>query len=203
MKILKHKGICYLLLFCFHAIWAQSNTTHILFVGNSLTYTNDLPHLVKEEAKRKNKIISTKMIAYPNYGLEDHWNDGKVQRLIASKEYDFVIIQQGPSSQSYGRTSLITFGEKLAKLCEDNQSQLVYFMVWPSKLYYYTFDGVIKNHRAAAKKNKAILCPVGEVWKQHFDNKNEFSYYGNDGFHPSLAGSKIAAKVIVKTLFSD
>lgn len=74
-------------------------------------------------------------------------------------------------------------------------------MVWPSMTYYNTFDDVIKNHRDAARLNDAILIPVGEVWKKHFDETNSFDYYSSDGFHPSLKGSKEAARVIISTLY--
>ncbi|MDJ0647012.1 MAG: SGNH/GDSL hydrolase family protein [Flavobacteriaceae bacterium] len=181
----------------------SKDAQHIVFIGNSLTYTNDLPKLVRQEAKKKGIKVKSKLIAYPNYGLEDHWNDGKVQKLIKNNTYDFVIIQQGPSSQAYGRSSLLEYGKKLKELCDKYDSKLVYFMVWPSRQYDRTFEGVIKNYTDAAQKNDAILCPVGKVWKDYFDETNDFSYYSEDSFHPSLKGSKVAAEVIVKTLFSN
>ena len=76
-------------------------------------------------------------------------------------------------------------------------------MVWPSLTYYHNFAGVIQNHRDAAQINNAILCPVGEVWKSHFDTTNNFDYYGSDGFHPSPKGSQVAADVIVEYLFRE
>ncbi|OUS01005.1 hypothetical protein A9Q86_09685 [Flavobacteriales bacterium 33_180_T64] len=181
------------------------NTTktefNILFIGNSLTYTNNLPQLVKEYALQKEIDINTKMIAFPNYAIEDHWNDGQVQKLISSKAYDFVIIQQGPSSQSDGRKMLIEYGKKYNSLCKLNDTKLCYFMVWPSLNYYYTFDGVIKNHKDAAALNNSILLPVGKIWKDDIASTKSNEYYGSDGFHPSLKGSQIAAKVIVEYLF--
>lgn len=175
--------------------------TRILFVGNSLTYFNDLPKLVDREAARKGHGAWTTMLAYPNYAILDHWADGKVQNLIEDGDYDFVVIQQGPSSQAFGREVLFEYGKKLSDLCRAYDAQLAFFMVWPSREYYYTFDGVITNHREAAIATGSMLCPVGEVWKKHFDETSDFSYYGPDGFHPSLKGSEVAAEVIVKTLF--
>lgn len=173
----------------------------LLFVGNSLTYSNNLPRLVTQKAKRKGIMITTTMLAKPNYAIVDHWTDKEVQRLIKTKKYDFVIVQQGPSSQTDGREMLLNSGKEYSNLCIANGAKLAYFMVWPSRIYYHTFDGVIKNYTDAAIKNKAILCPVGKVWKQHFDKTNDFSYYSPDQFHPSLSGSKVAAKVIVESLF--
>jgi hypothetical protein len=184
------------------AIDNLSNTDYnILFVGNSLTYTNDLPELVKKEAELKDLVIGTKMIAAGGYAILDHWTEGEVQKQIKSKKFDFVIIQQGPSSQAFGREVLIEYGEKFKGLCQENDARLSYFMVWPSLDYYETFDGVIKNYQDAASINDAILCAVGKTWKQHFDLTGDFDYYGPDGFHPSLAGSQVAAEVIVEALF--
>jgi hypothetical protein len=176
---------------------------NILFIGNSLTYTNDLPKLVKKSAKLKGIEIDFKMIAFPNYAIVDHWNDGQVQKLIVSEKYDFVIIQQGPSSQNDGRKMLIEYGKEFSSLCELNDTKLCYFMVWPSLSYYHTFEDVIKNHKDAASINNSILLPVGELWKDYIDNTNNYEYYSSDGFHPSLKGSQLAAKVIVEYLFLE
>lgn len=180
---------------------ASTKKIAVLFVGNSLTYTNNLPALVKKSAEGKGIHINTKMIAHPNYAIEDHWNDGKVQKLITSKKYNYVIIQQGPSSQKNGREMLIEFGKKYSDLCKINGVKLCYFMVWPSLTYFHTFDGVIKNHTEAANINKALLLPVGLKWRTYFDKYNTFDYYGPDGFHPSLKGSLNAADIIVTSLF--
>jgi hypothetical protein len=186
---------------------SKDNSAHsdfnILFIGNSLTYTNNLPELVRNSAQQKGIIIDTKMIAYPNYAIIDHWNDGQVQEEIASRRYNYIIIQQGPSSQPYGKEILIEYGKKYSALCKNNNAQLSYLMVWPSLTYYDTFAGVIKNHQDAASINDAILCPVGQVWKEYFDSTNNFDYYSPDGFHPSLKGSQVAADVIVEYLFQQ
>ncbi len=176
---------------------------HLLFIGNSLTYFNDLPELVRAEGIANDKSIAVETVANPNYGLEDHWNDGIVQRLIRSKKFQFVIIQQGPSSQRYGRESLLEFGSYLKDLCDDHDAQLAFFMVWPSREYYHTFNGVIRNYTMAADSTQSLLCPVGSEWKSHFDATNDFSYYGPDEFHPSPKGSLVAAKVIYSTLFGS
>ncbi|MEP2935465.1 MAG: SGNH/GDSL hydrolase family protein [Gilvibacter sp.] len=172
----------------------------LLFVGNSLTYFNDLPGLVGERASLEGIDIETTTVAYGNYGLEDHWNDGEIQTMIETFDYDFVIIQQGPSSQAYGRSSLIEYGGYIKEVCAANDTELAFFMVWPSLVYYHTFPGVIQNYTDAATLNEALLCPVGEHWRDVVDQTGDTSYYGPDGFHPSLEGSEIAAQIILQSL---
>ncbi len=173
----------------------------ILFVGNSLTYTNDLPALVVAAAAKKGIAVETGMLAYPDYALQDHWEDGKLQQMLASEYFDFVIVQQGPSSQEEGRQMLLEYGKKIKALCDQHQAKLAFYMVWPAFSNYEMFDGVIKNYREAAAATNAILCPVGKAWKTHFDSTGDYSYYGPDMFHPSQKGSEQAAKVICGSLF--
>lgn len=178
----------------------SEDNTNLLFIGNSLTYTNELPSIVERLAKERNLKVGTQMVAYPNYALEDHWSDGCIQDLINSKKFDFVIVQQGPSSQEEGRVMLLEYGEKLKDLCNKNDAKLAFFMVWPAKANYHMFDGVILNYTNAALKSDALLCPVGTYWKTQCD-KGDFSYYGPDNFHPSAKGSEMAAQTILRTLF--
>lgn len=172
----------------------------VLFVGNSLTYFNNLPILLKKHAKIRGLNVEVEMLAKPNYAIIDHWIDGVVQKLIRTKKYDFVVIQQGPSSQANGLEMLITDGAKYAEICEKNSAKLAYFMVWPSLAYYHSFDGVIANYTTGAEANNAILCPVGKIWKDHFDKTKDYSFYGADQFHPSVKGSQNAAEIILDEL---
>ena len=181
----------------------SSTNFNLLFIGNSLTYANNLPDLVKSIGQVDGKNILVKSVVKGNYALIDHWGDGIIQNQIESGDYDFVIVQQGPSSQPYGRELLIEYGGIISELCKKNGAKLAYYMVWPSLTYYSTFDGVIFSYTQAASATNDILCPVGEVWKAHFDATDDFSYYGQDGFHPSLKGSKVAAQIIYDSLFSE
>jgi hypothetical protein len=174
---------------------------NILFVGNSLTYSNDLPSLVTVLAQKRGFLVNVKSIAEPNTAISDHWESGAVQKAMDEMDFDFVVIQQGPSSQIDGRVLLIEYGAKYKELCEAKGAQLAFFMVWPARANYNTFDGVIKNYTDAAKLNNSLLCPVGKDWKEYQDMTKDFSYYGPDQFHPSPKGSEVAAGIILATLF--
>jgi hypothetical protein len=63
----------------------------ILFVGNSPTYTNDLPVLIAETGLKDGITITYTSLLFPNYSLEDHWNEGKVRKELQKGIYDIVI----------------------------------------------------------------------------------------------------------------
>jgi hypothetical protein len=204
--------ICLLFVYAFLSLACSRSTAihdlntngvnRILFVGNSLTYTNDLPAMVIRIAAKKGIKVETKVLAYANYSLEDHWNDGRMQYLLSSSHFDYLVVQQGPSSQEDGRVMLQDYGKRLKLLCNQHQTKLAFFMVWPSIQNFQTFDGVIKNYADAAATTQSILCPVGEVWKKYILSSNDYSYYDSDQFHPSVKGSEVAATIIVETLFN-
>jgi hypothetical protein len=104
----------------------NKNAIKLLFVGNSLTYTNNLPDLVEQSGKDSGLYIIAEVLAYPDYALEDHWMDGLVQQRIASGHVDFVVAQQGPSSQQEGRKMLHDYGTKLKNLCDSHNTKLMF-----------------------------------------------------------------------------
>ncbi len=182
---------------------ANAQNVSILFLGNSLTYSNDLPGLLEDIGRAHNQTIETDCLCYPNYGLEDHWQDGDFQQMIEAGSYDFVVFQQGPFSQEYGRESLLEYGGKISNLSKRHNAKPVYFMVWPSLAYYHTFDGVIQHHRNAAFEQEAILANVGEIWRQIHEGDTNAGLYGADGFHPSKKGSTLAALLLYQSLIGD
>jgi len=177
----------------------DDKSVRILFIGNSLTYTNDLPKLVAQVGSSNGKNVYTEELAYPNYAIEDHWNDGKMQKLICEGDFDFVVIHQGPSSQADGREMLFDYGQRIKNICLSRGSELAFFMVWPAKANYHTFDGVIKNYSDAAEATHSLLCSVGYEFKMYGD-RGDYRFYSSDNFHPSLVGSQIAAEIIYSTL---
>ena len=69
----------------------------VLFVGNSLTYTNDMPVMLQVIAEVAGKSFEYRSLTAPNFSLEDHWVRG-ARDLITDLKADVVVLQQGPSS---------------------------------------------------------------------------------------------------------
>ncbi|WP_232457103.1 SGNH/GDSL hydrolase family protein [Polaribacter sp. SA4-12] len=183
------------------SFFTSVNAQKILFVGNSLTYSNNLPDILEDIANKSGIEIKTKSLCFANYAIADHLNEGKLHKTLSKKKYDYVVVQQGPSSQLEGKKMLIDDGRILKKVCDKYNTKLVYFMVWTSKKWYHTLDLVIENHKIAAKQNNALLFPVGKVWKEYNKHKNVEYLYSLDGFHPSKAGSFLAALTMFHRLY--
>src|SRR5262245_65634527 len=75
---------------------ASGRQIRVLFVGNSLTYFNDLPGMVSALARNSGDRITQTSVAFPNFSLEDHWNDGRALEAISGSKWDLIVLQQGP-----------------------------------------------------------------------------------------------------------
>lgn len=167
--------------------------TRILFVGNSLTYTNDLPGMVERLGRLDGRRIETHTLALPNYSLGDHLDAGNVQKL-ARQRWDLVVLQQGPSSLEESRRDLIRDSTRLAALFQDTRVAML--MVWPSRQYASSWDRVIESYTLAAQAVTGAVIPVGVAVR----SAAQLRVLGEDGFHPSVAGTYLAALVTYRTI---
>lgn len=172
----------------------------VLFVGNSLTYTNNIPAMVKELADKDAVSVSYETILLPDYGLDDHLSDGKVQKEIKKGRYDYVVVQQGPSALAESQAMLMASVKKYKALCDEAKTKLALYMVWPSKARLFDLDNVIYSYSNAAVKNGAMICAAGLAWKNVWATNSSIALYGPDGFHPDITGSLLSAMVIYGTL---
>src|SRR5574338_820441 len=83
----------------------------VLFVGNSLTYVNDLPLIVEALADSvpgltPDQRLAPAMVAYPDFALFDHWADGTAVRVIEGNRWNVVVLQQGSSALDDSRVLL-------------------------------------------------------------------------------------------------
>jgi hypothetical protein len=173
----------------------------ILFVGNSLTYTNDLPGMVQRMLQAHGDVgdVAIGTVAFPNFGLIDHWTQGPARAAIASGQWDIVVIQQGPSATE-GRPSLLDYSQRFADEVADAGGRLALYMVWPSFNRFLDFNGVSDSYRTAAVQTGSLLFPAGEAWRVAWSLDPDLDLYGPDGFHPSLLGTHLAALVIYQQL---
>ena len=167
----------------------------VLFIGNSLTYTNDVPRLVASLARNAGLArIRTAQVALPDYSLEDHWIRGEALDSIDRGTWDYVVLQQGPSSLPESQAHLIQWTGRLAERIRAAGARPAVYMVWPPA--EGDWDGVIASYTNAATDNDALLLPAGQAWRQVLKDHPEIALYGPDGFHPALAGAYLAALVI-------
>ncbi|MFL5415755.1 MAG: SGNH/GDSL hydrolase family protein [Myxococcales bacterium] len=172
----------------------------ILFVGNSLTYTEDLPGLVAALATAAGRPVATASVAYPDYSLEDHWNRGDALRAIARGGWSAVVLQQGPSSLDDSRILLRRDSARFDQRIRAAGARTALFSVWPESARRSAFPAVAESYRLAASDVGGVYLPVTQAWLLAWAQDPSLPLYGPDGFHPSPHGSYLAALVIAAVL---
>ena len=121
-------------------LFTQPTPTRILFIGNSLTYSNDLPAMVCAMARSAGRQVTCESVAKPDYGLEEHWNDREARQAIA-RGWDVVVLQQGPSALPESRRLLIDYTRRFDAEIKKAGARTALFMVWPSRTRRGDFSG--------------------------------------------------------------
>ena len=175
----------------------------VLFIGNSLTYSNDLPSVVEAFAKTTGqRVFAYKTIGYPDFSLEDHWNKKDAGKAIKKGQWDFVVLQQGPSASKEGRALLLEYGRRFAEEIRRIGGRPALYSVWPSSSRIQDFKGVSESYRQAAEAVDGLFFPVGDAWLIAWRLNPSIGLYSIDGFHPSMAGSYLAGLVIYEQLYN-
>lgn len=174
----------------------------VLFIGNSLTYENDLPRTVADLALSAGaQECYCVAIANPGFSLEDHWDFGDAVTALEDETWDFVVMQQGPSALPDSRSHLVLWAGVFGNLIADNGAEPVMYGVWPAKINAFQFTDVHDSYRAAADAIGATLAPAGSAWQVAWQADADLPLYSSDEFHPSPMGTYLAALVVFERLY--
>ena len=162
----------------------------ILFIGNSLTYVNDLPSLVQDLGRSDPELtVTVSSVAFPNFSLVDHWDRGDALRAIEDGPWDVVVLQQGPSALPESRAVLVEYAGKFAAEIRRVGARPAIYMVWPGLDRIDEWDAVTQSYAAAASAIDGVLLPGGEAIRAAYTADRSITLFQGDGFHPALAGS--------------
>lgn len=173
----------------------------ILFIGNSLTAANNLPDIVESLGRAKGgRTIETTAITANNFSLEDHWNQGNARTALAKGGWSVVVLQQGPSALPESRVLLRDYTKRFAAEARKTGARTALYMVWPSKARSRDFDDVSESYALAARDVDGIVLRAGDAWREAWRRDPSLALYAEDGFHPSLMGSYLAALAVWRGL---
>jgi len=177
-----------------------ASKANLLFVGNSLTSANDLPGMVATLSKAAGRPMQVESVALPDFGLEEHWQQGDARKAIARGGWDI----RDPATGSI-RTARITpapggLRQTLRQRdhcggCEDRLVHGVALAAAAGRLQRR--EPVIPGRRVGGG---GLLLPVGDAWREAWAIDAKLALYGPDGFHPSQTGTYLAALVIYRQL---
>src|SRR5262245_58792108 len=134
------------------------------------------------------------------FSLEDHWKQGNATRAIRRGGWSTVVLQQGPSALPESRVLLVEYTRRFDAEIRRAGARTALYMVWPTADRRFDFDGVQASYEAAAKAVGGVFLPAGDALRRVSQLDRHPALFAADGFHPSVAGSYLAALVITRAL---
>lgn len=209
-----------------------SDTTRVLFIGNSYTYCNLYPMQVKELAWHEGHYIDCAVYTHGGYTMKQHLADKVSRETVAMGGYDYAFLQdQSLSTLRIGtiadKNVVGEMGKMVAKVKEKSpNAKCIIEMTWGRKNgndttkakawqdiktahpeYFESYEAmqkvIIANTTAMAKELGVGLSPVGVAWEIVRRERPDIELYVKDGSHPADAGSYLAAAVGYLTLFKE
>lgn len=192
------------------------DTTQILFIGNSITYFNNMPQTFESIANSLGDTTEVTVYAPGGTGFVNHVNDPNVYGHFKQKQWDFIVLQPGSNeSPGYSFSIQETYSRAqtlLDSIYKYNPCCMVLFYeisygVWGNSAanlmtYNNTMSAIKTNLEYLADSTKTFFAPVGEVFSHKWNaNQNDILWGGYGDIHPNAKGSYIAACTFYSSIF--
>jgi hypothetical protein len=176
----------------------------VLFVGNSLTFFNDLPLRTAETAIRDTALRAPDlhMVVRPGYSLRQHWYLGEAATRIAGERWDYVVLQEGSVTILQDPDTAARYVASFDSLARAHGARTVLYLTWTyGDLGPAAQDTVTRHVLQLADQVDALVAPVGIAWQLVRQVRPDLTLYLPDSIHPAPIGTYEAACVFVATLW--
>lgn len=182
----------------------------ILMMGNSFTYYHDMPKMLE-------RILGEEVVASTQGGawLRDHLDPASELNAaflkLKEEKWDYIVLQEQSKAPIFAPK---TFQRSVRGLCELARSlgaKPLLYATWAyregseklaeTRMTYAEMDRALyESYHQAAQENGALIADVGKAFTALRDLAN---LYEDDDYHPSEAGSILAAQCIARVIEAD
>ena len=203
-------------LFAFIYTNAQEKT---LFIGNSMTYFNNMPNLFQEIANSKGKNIQVQYYAPGGTGFVHHHVDNNVYNLFRNNVWTNVVFQPGTGESagvSWPVNTTIQRGQQMIDSVRKYSPCAKIFLYEipygikatnniPDYNDYFAIQTKMKD--SITKMANALqipFIPAGESARHHFTSSQDLLLHSSyNDVHPNLNGSYLVACTAFATIFQE
>lgn len=190
----------------------SDNPVRILFIGNSYTYYNSLPRMVKAmaESRYSGRRFETRFAGRGGATLQELWEAGKAVKEIKTGHWDYVVLQEqsmlGTAVVEDGKRyfgspePFFNYAKKFAWIIKSQGAEPVFFMTWSRQKHPEQQKYLSYAYMHIARELDSKVAPVGMVWDK-VRNRPDTGLYQMDGSHPTVEGSYLAAGTLFAVLF--
>ena len=183
----------------------------ILMLGNSFTYYHDMPDMLAA-------MLDAEVVAHTRGGamLAEQLNPetemgARTLKALAEEKWDYVVLQEQSNAPITKKHSFMQSCAGLCDLIKANGAKPVFYSTWAyrdgtdklatMKMTYDEMDkGLTESYAEAAGANGGLTAGVGSAFTAL---RGLVGLYEDDDYHPSQAGSLLAAATIARVIETD
>lgn len=170
----------------------------ILFIGNSHTYYNAMPQMVKDLFAAMGQKAHVTMLAIGGKGLSYHATAPNTAFNLKYGEYDIVLAQDKATGFEVGP---FEEGAKAIKQMADDAGSAFYlYMPWAARDNRARQNDMTDVYQRFCRANGCFFAPAGEVFGRMLLTQPSDALYREDGNHATPFGSYVAAVTIFYTV---
>ena len=194
---------------------AVSGPTRVLFIGNSLTFVNDLPEVFAELARSGGHSVEVDMSAQGGQTLADHATSPSTLKKITDQRWNFVVLQEQskiPAIAEQHSQQMVPAVRLLDGKIGEIGAYTMLFMTWAGRDglpgagfedYAAMQAGIETGYLEVAGEIGAMVAPAGAAWQRALEGDPQLELWQRDGIHPSPEGTYLAACVFYATLLGQ
>jgi hypothetical protein len=188
------------------SVFAQEKELNVLFVGNSYTYNNNLPHIVALLSEGTSTKLNTRRSVIGGAFISEHWNGKRgleTKKIIEEGNFDLVVLQDNSMAALNLPDSLLKYVKKFAEFNREHGAKTLLFNTWAREKVPQWQAKIDLKYQEAADLSGATRIPVGNAWQVAKDIQPTIDLYIADGSHPTILGTLLTASIFVKAITGE
>ena len=170
----------------------------VCFVGNSLTHCNHLSLMVRAIAAAHGQTMAITALTPGGQTFEGHCATKGDIATLRGGAWDAVVLQEQSQRPVDEPEPFLHFGAELTK--HTGSARLICYQTWAPVHRPELWVGLANAYDELASRICAEVAPAGQAWQALLTDWPEAPLYVEDGLHPEILGSWLAAVVITHTL---
>lgn len=207
---------CLMVIGFISAAQTTNDSLRVLFIGNSITYVNNMPFMFRDIANNKHINTSVTMYAPGGSGIVNHYVDPNVYSLFRNNVWDVLILQPG-SGESAGASWPVDTTISRSRILLDSlytyspcANVFLYQIPYgvPSSTTWSTYFSVqtmiLDSVSKMADSLHLQMIPAGECCRAYYNMHQDLLLHSSyNDIHPSAFGSFMVASACFASVFQD
>lgn len=186
----------------------------ILFIGNSYTYVNDLPGMLRDLLRAGKHPMDIDSYTRGATALSAFFDDPSLsggKNKLAKGDFTWVILQDQSQTPAMRPEATRRYVKLWSELARERKTKPVLFLTWahatPMRgkpaLIADMQDKTSRTYCRCALENDIAVAPVGEAWRAWYAKNPDKPLHCPDLSHANVLGTYMAACVFYTTLTGE